>query len=912
MSLLSRQEWLGKLAQRIGGGLSGDDSELAADLVALGGRELTAALIASSVAAMHSNGRLLDEIAERVATGRWMQVGVDPSDAVTGAISTFRAGRFPGPKWWDAVLVEVSLLECWADQALRSAPRDRVEDLLRTRWLVEDAAIPRLARGLGEAAPNGPLEEIHRRAAFSSPIAQALAREETKMAMEAERTTLPKEFQDHREVLDLGSAIGFVRSLAQSQAIEVVELRRVLTALIEEELLHLSMVESTALLPAPKAELAVREVAEESRKRLHMPTLAPGLIIVNGLSDRFEGATFAADTLKDDIFSAGARSGLLAWGPTPYLWLALESHELPPNRKLFPLSLSLAGEGPWSSLRLQIATDDEDPLGMDYRIGNSDETRRWLALLVLTGRIMVDLFELDREGHLRLLERVVWPAAELVEKLRPQVEAMAADIEPVPFLTGRELEEHVLAGFGLSENAKSELLLVLADATASEDVSEARGQLLDAEVERARALYAGEDPTRLEARVETAMREYSAARSRNAAAGRRRLDTNPVEAHSDLVADFARDGRAVVHYNYKSGRIQGFWSANGGAARGWIPGEEIDLGALVMAARPWLEGDHGDVDALLATAAPIATELDAAFGEAEVDIEEVVVLPWAVLNGVPFAAIPLGDDTLGARYRISYAPSLGLIRPLVETAPSTKTAIELVSAHGGSLTWADAEIAAAGAIHVGSTVTPDRSTRADVLAAIERGRIIHLATHGQFWRDDPFASSLDLHFGGVPDNHISAAEIYRDVDLRGAELVALAACDTGRSPTLRQGIETYSGLDAAFISKGAKAVISSLWPINDLAAMLFMTTLHAGIAAGKDLPTAFEFGVEFLRSGQLADLPSSHPTAIALETAGVEWRDSAERLVDRFREPRIWAAFKLSGVPWLSQPLPPARQNALV
>jgi hypothetical protein len=149
MSLLSREEWLAKIAKRIGGGLSRDDSELAA----VGG--LTAVLIASSVAAMHSGGRLLDEIAARAAIGQWMQNGADPSDAVTGAISTFRAGQFPSPKWWDAVLVEVSLLECWADQALRSGPRERIEDLLRTRWLVGGALVePEAAdcrRGRGPA-----------------------------------------------------------------------------------------------------------------------------------------------------------------------------------------------------------------------------------------------------------------------------------------------------------------------------------------------------------------------------------------------------------------------------------------------------------------------------------------------------------------------------------------------------------------------------------------------------------------------------------------------------------------------------------------------------------------------------------------------------------------------------------------
>lgn len=613
-----------------------------------------------------------------------------------------------------------------------------------------------------------------------------------------------------------------------------------------------------------------------------------------------------ADHLIDEVFSAGGRSGLLAWGPTAYMWLALERHELPPNGELLPLSLGVSGSDgdiPFE-LILGVAAEENDPLCMNYRVGNSDETRRWLAMLVLSEQLTIDIFEISPNGRLRLLQRATQEMKELAAELRQRVVKALEDSETPSLLTGNELEEHVLAGFGLSENAKSELLLTISgDAEAGDDdVARTRRKLLDAQVSRAWTLYARGDPIEAEDRVEEAMRDYAGARSRVEGRTPRRFENDPEGGHRELVADFTRDRRGVVHYNFKSNHIQGFWTADEGENKGWISGEEIDLSALVEAAKPWLQGEHGDVDALLDAAEPVAAELDDALSDVEVD--EVVVIPWGVLNGLPFAAIPLGDSTFGDRYRVSYTPSLAMLRPLVDAGDSVRTEVELISAHDGSLDWADAEVAAARAIYPAANLTPDRSPRDQVLAAMERGRIVHLATHGESWRDDPFASSLDLRLDGPYDSHISAAEIYRDIDLTGAELVTLSACNTGRSPSLRHGIETYSGLDAAFLAKGSKAVISTLWPINDLAAMIFMTNLHSELSRGKVLSVAFEQSVELLRSGELKALPADHPVSTTLDGVGIKWREVTAQRADSFRAARIWAAFKLSGVPWLSRPLP--------
>ena len=122
-------------------------------------------------------------------------------------------------------------------------------------------------------------------------------------------------------------------------------------------------------------------------------------------------------------------------------------------------------------------------------------------------------------------------------------------------------------------------------------------------------------------------------------------------------------------------------------------------------------------------------------------------------------------------------------------------------------------------------------------------RIIHLATHGyylgQTCRPDKglagdqnesgatgenpllhsglFLAGANLHgdgadSAGIDDGILTAYEI-ASMDLRGTDLVALSACETGRGD-IRTGEGVY-GLRRAFQMAGVRTVISSLWPVSD-------------------------------------------------------------------------------------------------
>jgi CHAT domain-containing protein len=74
------------------------------------------------------------------------------------------------------------------------------------------------------------------------------------------------------------------------------------------------------------------------------------------------------------------------------------------------------------------------------------------------------------------------------------------------------------------------------------------------------------------------------------------------------------------------------------------------------------------------------------------------------------------------------------------------------------------------------------------------------------------------------------AEEVTTLDLRGVDLVVLSACQTGVAGTVAR--EGRLGLTRAFHLAGARAVIASLWPVDDDATATWMERFYAARAAG--------------------------------------------------------------------------------
>ena len=147
--------------------------------------------------------------------------------------------------------------------------------------------------------------------------------------------------------------------------------------------------------------------------------------------------------------------------------------------------------------------------------------------------------------------------------------------------------------------------------------------------------------------------------------------------------------------------------------------------------------------------------------------------------------------------------------------------------------------------------------------------VIHISTHGLFHAaaapqgtdlkpcltDQSLSESL-LAFAGIQhsigdntfnrdmlDGALSAKEI-SSLDLSKASLVVLSCCETGLGYITADGIY---GIQRGLKNAGAKAIIVTLWDIDDNASRFFMTNLHSALGKGKTISQAFQQARQMMR-----------------------------------------------------------------
>jgi len=209
----------------------------------------------------------------------------------------------------------------------------------------------------------------------------------------------------------------------------------------------------------------------------------------------------------------------------------------------------------------------------------------------------------------------------------------------------------------------------------------------------------------------------------------------------------------------------------------------------------------------------------------------------------------------------------------------------------------------------GAVISGPAATAAVVLAQ-RAPRILHIATHGFFLADQPFAGAnagggpaamgarglpaaggdagdgsaattparedplqrSGLVFAGAnrpdanpnDDGYLTAAEATA-MDLEGTELVTLSACETGLGG-VRSGEGVY-GLQRSLAVAGARSTLLSLWRVDDGMTATFMERYYNRLKAGQG-------------------------RADALRDTQAEFRNNKN---STYNDIRVWGAFQLSG-----------------
>jgi CHAT domain-containing protein len=226
-------------------------------------------------------------------------------------------------------------------------------------------------------------------------------------------------------------------------------------------------------------------------------------------------------------------------------------------------------------------------------------------------------------------------------------------------------------------------------------------------------------------------------------------------------------------------------------------------------------------------------------------VDELVIVPDGRLFAVPFAALYdagsrrwLLDD-----FEIRFAPAVGSLKPAGSTSLSPALIVGDPPSSRPRLARGRAEAEQIAAVHHGRLLSADAATRARFIEAARGSALIYFAGHAE--SDLLDRDSALLLAGGA----ISESDIAR-MRLEQHPLVVLAACGTFRGDPMH--VAGMSSLARAFLTAGARAVVGTLWEVDDdVAASLFLQ-FHENLRADASPARA-------LREAQRSMIRSSDP-----------------------------------------------------
>ena len=104
-------------------------------------------------------------------------------------------------------------------------------------------------------------------------------------------------------------------------------------------------------------------------------------------------------------------------------------------------------------------------------------------------------------------------------------------------------------------------------------------------------------------------------------------------------------------------------------------------------------------------------------------------------------------------------------------------------------------------------------------------QIVHLASHANFRSGQPGDSSIQFWDTTLPLNELQLATL--NFNAPPLELLVLSACQTALGDE-----DAVLGFAGSFLNAEVKSVLASLWYVNDLASLIYMTEFYRNLRAG--------------------------------------------------------------------------------
>jgi len=212
-------------------------------------------------------------------------------------------------------------------------------------------------------------------------------------------------------------------------------------------------------------------------------------------------------------------------------------------------------------------------------------------------------------------------------------------------------------------------------------------------------------------------------------------------------------------------------------------------------------------------------------------IDRLVVVPDRDLYALPFAALydaPPGRY-LAEELAVELAPSLSGARELPAAANQPMLVVaDPVTAHWPRLAASREEAGRLAAATGATLLEGAAATRTRFVEEARRAAVIHFAGHADSDAGESYAALLLTPAGG--DSGILGAGDVARLDLQSGPLVILAACGTFRGSTAH--VAGMPSLARAFLLAGARAVVGTLWEVDDEVSATFFLRLHEHLRTG--------------------------------------------------------------------------------
>lgn len=198
----------------------------------------------------------------------------------------------------------------------------------------------------------------------------------------------------------------------------------------------------------------------------------------------------------------------------------------------------------------------------------------------------------------------------------------------------------------------------------------------------------------------------------------------------------------------------------------------------------------------------------------------------------------------------------------------------------------------------------DDATSEQVCHDVSGAALVHFACHGRFRPSEPLESHFLLSGGDLTLGEV----LSHRADLSLARLVTLSACQSGNIEFRRASDESL-GFPTALLLAGVPAVVSTVWLVDDAAAMFFSTRLYQLLLQEKLEPihamTRARAWLREARADELQRVIASLRSVLAPEDVETDsalselWRDLAfswDSASQPYGSPSHWGAFMLTGI----------------